>query len=67
MYIFNGPYSVFNLMHHKILLNMGFGFARVQIKGIRISEGVHYLKQEYLEFFSTFYEYLASNMDCPSS
>ena len=34
MYIFNGAYSVFYLMHHKILmniLNVGFGFARVQI------------------------------------
>ena len=37
VYIFNGAYSIFYLMHHKILMNIiivGFGFAMV-----RISEG----------------------------
>ena len=44
MYIFNEAYSIFYLMHHKILTNMGFGFARVKIKGTRISEGLLYWK-----------------------
>ena len=44
MYIFNGAYSIFYLMHHKILTNMGFGFVRVKIKGTRISEGLLYWK-----------------------
>ena len=35
--------AIFYLMHHKISLNMGFGFARVQIEGIRISECLLYL------------------------
>ena len=40
-YIFNGAYSLFHLMHHKILMNIvGFGDARVRIKGIRINEGL---------------------------
>ena len=39
VYIFNGAYSTFYLMHHKILKNMGF-ISRVQIKGIWISEGL---------------------------
>ena len=49
MYICNGPYSVFYLMHHKLLLNMWFGFARVWIKGIRISKGVLHV---YFNIFS---------------
>ena len=46
MYNFNEVYSIFYLMNHKILTNvikyMGFGFARVQIKGILISECLLY-------------------------
>ena len=40
VYIFNGEYSIFYLLNHKRLeksLNVGFRFARVQIKGIWIS------------------------------
>ena len=41
MYIFNGAYSIFYLMHHKIQMNI---IKRgVRIKGIRISEDLLYL------------------------
>ena len=36
-YIFNGAYSIYYLKNHQINI-MGFGFARVQIKGIRDSD-----------------------------
>ena len=52
--IFNGAYSIFYLIHHKILMNIGtfgFGFARVQIKGIQISEGVLYRLLELRTYF----------------
>ena len=36
VYIFNGAYSMFYLMHHKLMniIKYGFRLARVQIKGI---------------------------------
>ena len=47
VYIFNGAYSIFHLMHHKILMNIityGFRFARVQI-----SEGLLYYQRFWTE------------------
>ena len=42
MYTFSMYHSRFYLMHHKILMIMEFRFAKVQIKGIWISEGLLY-------------------------
>ena len=43
MYIFNGTYSIFHLMHHNIVINIikhGVRICEGSDKGIRISEGL---------------------------
>ena len=54
MHISNGACSILYLMQHKILMNVGFGFARVLIKEIRISEGLLFPPQKLGYFLNTF-------------
>ena len=50
MYIFNGAYSIFYLMHHKILMNItkcGVRICEGSVKGSWISEGLLYPQNLY--------------------
>ena len=47
---------IFYLMHHKILMNMGFGFARLQgfrLKGFRLAR-VYDVQLLFFLFFSSY-------------
>ena len=49
MYIFNVAYPIFYLMHHQILMNMGFGFTKVKGFGLAMVYSTYVIGKQQTE------------------